>query len=85
MSLLGSFIDVRTLASIASNGTTAFAHGLPSAPDFVLIEQTGTASVAATVGNVLFNSDATNVSLFATGLASQPLKTVSVVAHSIIR
>jgi hypothetical protein len=85
MALLNSFIDVRTLASLASNGSVSFAHGLPAAPDFVIVEQTGTGTVAATVGGVLVNKDATNVTLFAQGLATQPLRVTSVVAHSIIR
>jgi hypothetical protein len=85
MALLGSFIDSRTIASFASNTSFTYAHGLPAAPDFVIPIQTGTATVAATVTPPLVNSDATNVTLFATGIATQPLKVVSVVAHSVIR
>ena len=85
MALLGSYIDVRTLASIASNASASFAHGLPASPDFVLIELTGTATVAATITPYLHNFDATNVSLFATGIAMQPCRVVSAVAHSVIR
>lgn len=85
MALLGSFIDNRTIASIASNASSSFAHGLPAAPDFVIVQMTGTATVAATVAQPSYNSDATNVSLFATGIATQPVRVTSVVAHSIIR
>ena len=86
MALLGSFIDVRTLASIVSNASTSFAHGLPAAPDFVIINGTNTATTASGTGNMpMYNSDATNVSIFASGVANPPLRVVSVVAQSIIR
>lgn len=85
MALLGSYIDVRTIASFASNASASFAHGLPAAPDFVLPLGSGTASTASGV-MPLVTADATNVSLFGSGSQSCPaLKVVSVVAHSIIR
>lgn len=86
MALLGSFIDSRTFASFASNASTSFAHGLSAAPDFVVYNGTGTATNASGTGRLpIYNSDATNVSLFATGLAAPALRVVSVVAHSVIR
>lgn len=85
MALLGSFIDVRTIASFASNASASFAHGLPAIPDFVIPIGSGAASTAAGV-LPLYTADATNVSLFASGAQSAPaLKVVSVVAHSIVR
>ena len=85
MALLGSFIDVRTIASFASAASASFAHGLPAAPDFIIIAGAGAASTAAGI-LPLATSDATNVSLFASGSQSSPLiKVTSVVAHSIIR
>lgn len=86
MSLLGSYIDVRTIAGIAAQGTGTFAHGLPSAPDFVLAQGAATAAsnVSAHMINTLF--DATNVTLQNSGEGASPdLRVVSVVAHSIIR
>jgi hypothetical protein len=85
MALLGSFIDVRTIASFASNASASFAHGLPAAPDFVLAIGNGAATTAS--GAIpLFTADATNVSLFGSATNSSPLlSVVSVVAHSIIR
>lgn len=87
MALLGSFIDVRTLAPIASNGSASFAHGLPAAPDFVIIHGTSNATGASNAAMALprYAADATNVSLFGTGLDGGPLKVVSIVAHSVIR
>lgn len=85
MALLGSYIDVRTIASFASNASASFAHGLPAAPDFVLISGLQAATTASgVVPN--YTADATNVSLFGTATNSAPdIRVVSVVAHSIIR
>lgn len=85
MSLLGSYIDVRTIASFASNASASFAHGLPAAPDFVIPVGLGAATTASGVPP-LVTADATNVSLFGTATNSSPAITVvSVVAHSVIR
>lgn len=85
MVLLGSFIDVRTIASFASNASASFAHGLPAAPDFIILAGDGAATLAAAAGLPLATANATNVSLFASGQAISQLKVTSVVAHSIIR
>lgn len=85
MALLGAYIDVRTIASFASNTSASFAHGLPAAPDFVIIQGIQAATTASgVVPN--YTANATNVSLFGSGSQSSPdLRVVSVVAHSIIR
>lgn len=88
MALLGSFIDSRTIASIASNGSTAFAHGLPAAPDFVIAIPLGAATTASgsSIAFPRVTSDATNVSVFGTGVDNTAVfRMISVVAHSIIR
>lgn len=87
MALLGSFIDSRTLASIESNGSTSFAHGLPAAPDFVIIQGVSSASGVSSNAMALprYAADATNVSLFGVGLAAGPTRVTAVVAHSVIR
>lgn len=87
MALLGSYIDSRTVASIASNGSASFAHGLPAAPDIVIIHGTSSASGASNAAMALprYAADATNVSLFGTGLDGGPLKVTCIVAHSVIR
>lgn len=85
MALLGSFIDVRTLASIAASGSFSYAHGLPATPDFVLFEYTGAATLASTLGGVIYSMDATNVSVFAANTPAAPQRAVAVVAHSVIR
>ncbi len=85
MALLGSFIDVRTIASFAANASASFAHGLPAAPDFIIIAGDGAATTASGI-LPLATANATNVSLFGAGGQSAPqLKVTSVVAHSIIR
>lgn len=84
MALLGSFIDSRTVASFASNGSASFAHGLPAAPDFLIIA--GLQAATTSLGIVpCWTADATNVSLFGCAQQTPSLRVVSVVAHSIIR
>lgn len=86
MVLLGRFIDHRTLAAIASNGSASFAHGLPAAPDFVIIAGFTSATVASGASALpSWQADATNVSLFGTGVGGNVIAVTSVVAHSIIR
>lgn len=86
MALLGSFIDNRTSASLASNASASFAHGLPAAPDFVIIQAIGSATIASGSGNLpRYSADATNVSIFGTGLATDSFRITSIVAHSVIR
>lgn len=84
MALLGSFIDVRTVVSLASNASTSFAHGLPATPDFIIIAGDGNATTAGP-SLPLATANATNVSLFASGGVIPQTKVTSVVAHSIIR
>ena len=88
MALLGTFIDVRTLATIATQGSAAFAHGLPATPDMVMITLTGAATGStAAVPQFAYNADATNVSIYNIGAnaGANVLKVMSIVAHSIIR
>jgi hypothetical protein len=89
MALLGSFVDSRTNAVLAAGGaggsTTSFAHGLPAAPDLVVIYETSTSNT--TSGDRLsWNSDATNVSITNNGkMATEELNVISIVFHSIAR
>lgn len=86
MVLLGSFIDVRTVAAIASNGSFSFAHGLPATPDFVICTGFTTATVASGASALpSYSRDATNVTLWATGVGGNIINVLSMVAHSIIR
>lgn len=86
MALLGSFIDVRTVAAIASNGSASFAHGLPAAPDFVIITAFTSATVASGASALpSYSQDATNISLWGTGVGGNIFRITSVVAHSIVR
>lgn len=86
MALLATFIDVRTIAGIAANGTSTFAHGCPASPDFVFA--VGAVTTASAVSAYMINAlwDATNVTVQNSGEGPSPaLRVISVVAHSIIR
>jgi hypothetical protein len=88
MALLGSFIDSRTIASLSSGASASFAHGLPAAPDFIVVNALGNATVAsgAALAMPRVSTDATNVSLFQTGIDnSAVLRVIAIVAHSIVR
>ena len=86
MALLGSYIDVRTLVSIVTNGSLTFAHGLPASPDFVLCMPAASTGSASGWQGWAPLWDATNVSVFNIGfLQTVNVRVVSVVAHSIIR
>lgn len=86
MALLGTLIDARTIASIASNGSASFAHGLPATPDFVFISGFTSATVASGASALpSYSADATNVSLWGTGVNGNITKVLSMVAHSIVR
>lgn len=85
MALLGSFIDVRTFAGLTATQTTSFAHGLPAAPDFAIVQQIATAATNG-VGGIDVRHDATNVTVRNNAAATSPdFRVVTVVAHSIIR
>ena len=88
MALLGTFIDVRTLATIQTQASASFSHGLPATPDMVLFNLTATATgSSASVPQFGYNADATNVSIYNIGqvAGANNLKVMSIVAHSIIR
>jgi hypothetical protein len=88
MALLGVMIDSRTLASIAAQGTFSFAHGLPAAPDeVVLVPNASVASATASQGMAFaISSDATNVSITNYATANMGTsKITSKVFHSVMR
>lgn len=86
MALLGRFIEQRTSVGIASNGSASFAHGLPAAPDFVILAGFTSATVASGASALpSWQADATNVSLFGTGVGGNSMSITTIVAHSIIR
>ena len=86
MALLGSFIDVRTIASIGSAASASFAHGLPAAPDFVIMTAFTSATVASGASALpSYSQDATNISLWGTGVNGNVFRITSIVAHSVIR
>jgi len=86
MSLLGAYIDSRTIAAVAAEASVSFAHGLPSTPDFVIPINAATRSsnVSAAMLAVLHDTSNVTVQNYGEG-ASAVLRIVSVVAHSIIR
>lgn len=86
MALLGSYIDVRTIAGIASGATVTYNHGLPASPDFVLV--IGAATSATSVSAFMINEahDATRVTLQNSGEGPSPdVRAIAIVVHSIIR
>jgi hypothetical protein len=85
MALLGTFIDVRTIASIASNGSASFAHGLPAAPDIVLFQATETGSATTVQPGWAVAFDATNVTISAVNTPTPVTKVASILFHSIVR
>lgn len=94
MALLDTLIDSRTLAAIASSGSSTFAHSLGGAPDFVLFEATtgavgtGAQSMSSNGGPAVlaYAADATNVTVFNIGSQnSDVVRAISFRAHSIIR
>jgi len=86
MALLGKFIDQRTIAAIASNGSASFAHALPASPDFIVIQGFTSATVASGASALpSWSADATNVTLFGTGVGGNIISVTAIVAHSIIR
>ena len=86
MALLGSFIDSRTVAAIAANGSASFAHGLPATPDFVIVFANVSVASATNWFGWAPTFDATNVTLQNPGAAATPVgRVISVVAHSVIR
>lgn len=88
MAVLGTFIDVRTLATIQTGASSSFAHGLPAAPDIVIFSLTNAAtSSSASVPQFAYNADATNVTVYNVGQVAGGLnvRVVSVVFHSVVR
>ncbi|HDK42877.1 MAG TPA: hypothetical protein ENG87_05840 [Candidatus Pacearchaeota archaeon] len=85
MSLLGSFIDSRTLAAIAAAGSSSYAHGLPAAPDIVIVNENTTTNSTTNI-KLAYKSDATNISIYNHGAGvTATLDAKAIVAHSIIR
>lgn len=88
MTLLGTFIDVRTLAAIATQSSATFAHGLGAAPDFVFVQQEVAATLSsASVGQYACGFDATNVTVYNVGQVNgtPTTRVISIRAHSIIQ
>lgn len=87
MALLGSYIDSRTNAGLTTDNSVTFAHGLPAAPDFCVIQYIeNIATSTNSPGPLGTLTDATNVTVINNGNTTSPnFRVVSIVAHSIIR
>jgi len=86
MALLGAFIDSRTSAGLTSDASLTFAHGLPTTPDFAIINYIATIATATNHFNLSVLFDATNVTVDNGGSTTSPnYRVVLVVAHSVIR
>lgn len=85
MALLGTYIDSRTRAAIAAAGSASYAHGLPSTPDLVYVQENATTDSTGNI-KLAWNADATNVSISNHGaLTTATLKAVAIVFHSLVR
>ena len=87
MALMRYYIDKRTLAGLAADGTVAFAHGLPTTPDAVVIRLLN-AALTATEAHVNIRAivNATNVTLDNAGQgASDNIEVCSIAFHSLIQ
>ncbi len=85
MALLSAFVDSRTRTAIAAAGSASFAHGLPAAPDLVVVHENATTNSTTSV-KYAWSSDATNVSISNHGAGTgATLKVVSIVFHSLVR
>lgn len=85
MALLGSYIDSRTLAALASGGSSSYAHGLPAAPDLVVVQENTTTDSTSNIKLVPV-SDATNVTVWNHGqIDTATLRAVAIRFHSVVR
>jgi hypothetical protein len=79
------YVDKRTLAAIASNGTMTYPHGLPRTPDVVLVRWNQTIVAASNVASISALVDASNVSLQNIGGVQSPtMEVCTMVFHSLI-
>lgn len=86
MALMRVQIDKRTIAGIASNANTTYAHGLPTTPDAVRVRfQVDVTATHAWV-NIRAVVDATNITLYNCGIgASEDMEVCAVAFHSLIQ
>jgi len=85
MSLLGAFIDSRTIAAVVSGNSATFAHSLPANPHIVWVEPNVSLGSSTNWYHVYALHDATNVTLHNDGGANGPVhRIVSAVLHSVI-
>lgn len=88
MALLSTFIDVRTLAALATSGSSTYSHGLGAAPDFVFV-QPELAGVLSSGSNPAYAAqfDGTNVTVYNFGqvTSTATLRVMAIRAHSVIR
>jgi len=87
MALMNVLVDKRTIGSIASGGTSTYAHGLLGTPDAVHIRFIATlASTTSWIGGISALVDATNVSLQnCSHAASGDIEVCAVQFHSVIQ
>lgn len=85
MALLGSYIDSRTIAALTSGASASFAHGLPAAPDLVVVHENTTTNSTTGI-KLAWKSDGTNVSVYNHGTAATgTINVVSIRFHTIVR
>ncbi len=83
--VLGTYIATFTTTNIVSNANASFAHGLGAAPDIVIVRNLNSATIATESNKrAHYSADATNITLYATGLPTGTMQCTAIVAHSII-
>ena len=86
MALMGVNIDKRTTVGINSGIMASYAHGLPAAPDAVIVRFIQAVAAASNTPFLCTLIDATNVSISNCGTASTPnFEAVALRFHSVIQ
>lgn len=86
MTLLGTYIESRTIVGLTAGETTSYAHGLGADPDFCVVQLISTLATSNTVALISVQHNATNVTVRNNGNVTSPdLRVIAIRAHSIIR
>jgi hypothetical protein len=86
MALMRYYIDKRTIAGLAADGTATYAHGLNGTPDTVQVRFIVATAVSALYRHVCAVVDATNVTINNAGAAAcQDMEICAIRFHSMIQ
>ncbi len=86
MALMRRYIDKRTIASLAADGTATYAHGLPGTPDTVTFRFVAAVTATALHKHLVAVIDATNVTIDnAGGGVTGDFEVCAICFHSMIQ